>query len=206
MKWLSRVFEYLLIAGLCAVLGFVGGHAYGEAVVSGAFVDWEPVPLPQNQEAQRFVAKSEPPHRPSVFIMTKEDRLFVHHLDYDNEEDTWEKVDYVNTEQGARYGECSRESLHHHLQISQPPDTPIAQLDCEVFRGEPIDSYRYVILENDAVWRWKQRGLGLGAVWVQLQYSFGFAILGALLGPYLYSIFLSRKNHLKQVKSSASIE
>ncbi len=153
MKWVKRTFVCLLIVGFCALVGCSIGRDLGQDAVEGKFIDWEPIPLPHDQKAKQFVTGTESTiNSPSVYIATEQDKLFVRHLDYSGESD-WEQADQVNTGEESAQGTCSTEDIHRSHQIRQPPGTVVAQLDCEVMRAEPIDSYRYIILDNGEVWR-----------------------------------------------------
>ena len=154
-------------------------------IVQGAFVAWEPAPLPTAQQIKHFKVGSD------AYIITKQGKLFVQ--DISELSNSWEEVAQVSMDTDIYGSICTTEEIHSHYQIRKPPGVVVEQLDCTYGHIEAQFPSRYALLENGELWRWRlDRYGGLGGLWVQLQYSVGFALISGLL---TLSLFILRQEH-----------
>jgi hypothetical protein len=157
------------------------GYTLAWYIVRGAFVAWEPAPLPTAQQLDRFIVGSD------AYVRTKHGKLFVQDISELSNE--WEEVERVSMTSDMHGSICSNEEIHSHYQIRKPPGVVVEQLDCTHGHIEAQFPSRYVFLENGELWRWRlDRYGGLGGLWVQLQYSVGVALVSGFIALILFTL------------------
>lgn len=115
-----------------------------------------------------------------AYVETEQGKLFVQ--DISELSNDWEEVEQVSTNTDVYGNICSTEDMHSHYQIRKLVGVVVEQLDCTHGHIEAQFPSRYVILENGELWRWRlNRYGGLGGLWIQLQYSVGFALVNGFL-------------------------
>lgn len=199
MKWLQGRLGCLLIVMLGALIGFAIGHYLAMAEIQGRFVTWERAPLPNGERADQFVTGEgwtniygETKYDPIVNVLTDQGRLFRRYLDYHGNESAWEEAEQFDPEKGTP-GSCDRGDGDNSYQIRPPPGVVVERFECVVAYAEIGASYRYVILDNGELWRWKKSGGHFVAIAKLLLCDSSFAVGGGLVGLWLYRRVVSAR-------------
>jgi len=162
-----------------ACVGLLIGYGVGHHRRLGGSTPWESDPLP---DGQRPVTLRAGPFT-DVYVESEQGRLFVQTCTLTPEE--WRTAsEWVSD--GSNMPLCGQHSDLSDMRIQAPPGPVKAQLDCQIHLEYTAVSCRYVILENEELWRWHFVGPGLQGALEGIVSTAAFCIAGGVLGLLLY--------------------
>jgi hypothetical protein len=180
LKGLGLVIVVLIAALLGSGAGFVGYRMWW----ADAADDWEAVPLPGGQQPDHFIIAADP----HVYVQSTGGVLFARRAG----ESTWELAQDIAPANDRLHGGCQPESTDVASAWPYvPPGTIAHALACSYSTSaETGFMLRYIILNDDGIYRSFGGAHGLETLIRLVVYPLVGLLGGALVGGILYGLLL----------------
>jgi hypothetical protein len=189
---IRRIVGAVIFIFLGALGGIVLGAEAMDAAYGGVNVRWQDVSLPDGH-IPAFFTTGEGPY---ALVMTTGGDIFAHLINPDKLY-VWQLVDDSPLAGDPFYTNATAECKHIEPAITErwmqdPPGVIREQISCHYMRhAEYTAEIRYVLQEDQSIWRWRKVDPGLAGLGIFVYYSGRGILGGGALGLLAYIFLLT---------------